>query len=40
MRIAGISPLPLPTGRASEFPIIRYLGTSEKPRWMDEEQGR
>jgi len=38
-RFASINPLPPVTGRVSEFPIIRYSGTSEKPRWMDEEEG-
>lgn len=38
-KIAGINLLPPAPGDTTEFPLIRYTGTSKNPQWMDEEPG-
>ena len=38
--VPTISMFPPVAGQISEFPIIRYMGKSKKPQWMDEEQSR
>jgi len=39
MKICGLNLLPSVTSQVLGLPVIRYLGVSKEPRWMDEEEG-
>lgn len=38
--VSVIGEYPPQVGYNLDLPIIRYMGTSENPQWMDEEEGR